>query len=502
MRHLLSSSTRALRAHNALLVLAALALLTALLLSTAVALGAATKAKSKPKPARPPVTTLGTLVQLPGAKGCLVDRSAARAGCKSVRALRGAAPFLGSEAIAISPDGRNVYVASSNSNAIAVFKRDARNGELTQPAGVAGCISANGAGGCATAVGLEGPNSVAVSPDGRNVYATSLGSNTIAVFARNPATGTLTQASGGAGCIANVATTGCTTGRALDGPDVVVASPDGRNVYAGAFKGSSIAVFTRDPSTGALAQPAGASGCVAEAPIAGTPTAGCAAGVALGSPEGLAISPDGNNVYAAAALSNALDVFSRNSSTGALTQGVGGAGCLVEVPLTGCTTGRELGGADAVAVSPDGADVYVTSVLSNSVTAFARVSSTGQLTQLGGTSACVLYVLAVGCSLGQALDAPEGLAVSPDGANVYATSFVSGAIDVLDRAAESGALTQKPRRPGCLAAGPPQICARGRGLLGASSIAVSPDGKYVYSAAFASSAVGVFRRVTKSKSRE
>jgi DNA-binding beta-propeller fold protein YncE len=474
------------------------AALCALAVFVAVALPAVTLGKPAPKPSRPPVTTLGTLAQLPGSSGCLVDRSAARAGCKSVRALRGPAPFLGSEAIAISPDGRNVYVASSNSNAIAVFKRNARSGELTQPAGAAGCISTRGAGGCATAVGLEGPNSVVVSPDGRNVYATSLGSDAIDIFARDPATGALTQTSGDAGCIANVATTGCTTGRALDGPDVVVASPDGRNVYVGAFKGSSLAVFTRDPSTGALAQPAGTGGCVADTSY---PIAGCASGVALASPEGLAISPDGDNVYAAAALSNALDVFSRNSSTGALTQMGGGAGCIVEAPLTGCTTGRQLGGADAVAVSPDGADVYVTSVLSNSVTAFARTPSTGQLAQLSGTSACVLYVLAVGCSLGQALDAPEGLAVSPDGASVYATAFASGAIDVLDRSAESGALTQKPRRAGCLIAGLPQSCARGRGLLGASSIAVSPDGSYVYSAAFASSSVDVFKRVTKSVAR-
>src|SRR5580700_1211799 len=103
MRHLLPSSTRAPRAHNARLVLAALALLAALSLSTAAL--AATKTKPKTKPSRPPVTTLGTLAQLPGASGCLVDRSAARTGCKSVRALRGPAPFLGSEAIAISPDG-------------------------------------------------------------------------------------------------------------------------------------------------------------------------------------------------------------------------------------------------------------------------------------------------------------------------------------------------------------------------------------------------------------
>jgi DNA-binding beta-propeller fold protein YncE len=215
----------------------------------------------------------------------------------------------------------------------------------------------------------------------------------------------------------------------------------------------------------------------------------------------VAVSPDGRNVYATSLNSNAIDVFARNPSTGALTQAGGDAGCIVQAPLTGCTTGVQLGGADAVAVSPDDYDVYVTSVLSNSVTSFTRSPTSGQLTQQTGTSACVIDVLAVGCSLGQALSAPEGLAVSPDGASVYATAFASGAIDVLDRNTESGALAQKPRRAGCLAMGVPQSCALGRGLLGVSSIAVSPDGRNVYSAAFASNAVGIFKRVTKTVSR-
>jgi DNA-binding beta-propeller fold protein YncE len=456
----------------------------------ALTLPAAAFGVPAPQQSRPPVTTLGALVQLSGSRGCLVDRSHPQAGCKSVRALGGPAPFLGSEAIALSPDGKNVYVASSRSDAIAVFKRNASTGKLTQGAGVTGCIAAKGAGGCATGIGLEGPNSVAVSPDGRNVYATSLNSNAIDIFARDPSTGALTQSSSG-DCIANIPTSGCATGRALDGPDVVVVSPDGRNVYVGAFKGSAVAVFTRNPSTGALAQPSGTSGCISYAPLAE-----CTPGAALAAPEGMAISPDGDNVYVAA-LSSALDVFTRNPSTGALTQAGGGAGCILETALAGCTTGTQLGGADAVAVSPDDRDVYVTSVLSNSVTSFTRAPMTDQLVQQTGTSACVIYVLAVGCSLGQALSAPEGLAISPDGANVYTTAFASGAIDVLDRGAESGALTQKPRRAGCLAMGIPQSCSLGRGLRGASSIAVSPDGKYVYSAAFASNAVSVFKRATK-----
>jgi DNA-binding beta-propeller fold protein YncE len=453
---------------------------------------AAASGAPTPQRSRPPVVALGTLAQLPGPSGCLIDRSEHHHGCTAVRALSGPAPFLGSDAIVISRDGKNVYVASSRSNAIAIFRRSATTGELTQAPGPAGCIAARGAHGCAIAVGLVGPNSVAISPDGRSVYATSLGSDAVTTFRRNRSTGALIQPRGGSGCIADAARAGCATGRALDGPDVVTVSPDGHNVYVGAFKGNAIAVFSRNPSTGALTQPTDSTGC-----IVNTPTTGCTTGLTLGSPEGMAISGDGHNVYVAAALSSALDVFTRNSSTGALTQATDGAGCIVDTPLTGCTTARELAGADAVAVSPDDGDVYVTSVLSNSVTTFNRAASTGALTQQTGTSACVIYVLAVGCSLGRTFSAPEGLAVSPDGASVYVAAFASGAADVLNRNRTSGALLQKSRGPGCMVGSPTPNCTRARALTGVSSLAVSPDGKYLYSAAFASSAVDVFKRVTR-----
>jgi DNA-binding beta-propeller fold protein YncE len=444
---------------------------------------------------RQPVSALGSLAQLAGPSGCLVDRSKPSGGCGRVRALHGPGPLLGSHALAISPDGRNVYVASSRSNAIAVFSRNARTGRLTQRSGAAGCMAIRGAGGCATAIGLAAPNSVAVSADGKNVYATSLASNAVVVFARNGSTGGLSQLGNGTGCIVNAATSGCTTGRALDGPDIVAVSGDGKNVYVGAFAGSALAVFSRDPSTGALAQPADPTGC-----FVNTPTAGCTTGLALGSPEGVAVSADGANVYVAAPGSNAVDIFSRNTSTGALTQATDDTGCIAGGAVTGCSPGVQLSGADAVVVSPNDASVYVTSLVSDSVTAFSRTSA-GQLSQLSGTSACVINVLAVGGSLGRELSGAEGLAVSPDGASVYAVAFTSGALDVFNRNAGSGAVTQKSRATGCLVRGAVPGCTPGRALRGASSVAVSPDGKNVYSAAFNSNAVGIFKRVTKAMTR-
>ncbi len=456
-----------------------LAVLSALALPASVF--AAPVQRAPQKPAQP-----GTLTQLAGERGCLVDRSTSSSGCGLARALKGPGPFMGSRAIALSPNGKNVYVASSRSDAIAIFRRNAQTGTLTQPRGVAGCIAVKGASGCATAVGLDGPNSVAVSPDGLSVYATSRASNTVSVFRRNRSTGALIQLPAGAGCISGLPVPNCANGRPLVAPDVVIVSPDGKNVYVGSFFGNAVASFERSRSSGALTQPDGSAGCIAEA------TSGCAPAIALGAPEGMAISSDGARVYVASALSNAVAVLSRDQSTGALAQASDGSGCIANAPLTGCVTGGQLSGANAVAVSPSRGDVYVTSLFSNSVTSFSRSRASG-LKQKPGTSACLVWLRAVGCSFGRALSSPEGLAVSPDGENVYAAAFATGAIAVLDRG-RKGAIAQKSGRAGCLAPRSVPGCTRARALRGVSSIALSPDGRYLYSTSFGSNAVDIFRR--------
>jgi DNA-binding beta-propeller fold protein YncE len=442
------------------------------------ALAAPPQTKAKPKP--------GTLTQLAGKRGCLADRSAKARGCAVARALNGPGPFMGSRAIAVSPDGKQVYVASSGSDAIAIFTRNRKFGTLGQPKKTKGCIAAKGAAGCAAAIGLDEPNSVAISPDGRNVYATSRAGNSVTSYVRNPKTGALRQLPPPlAGCISGAPIPGCVAGLGLLAPDVLVVSPDGSNVYVGSFFGNSVAAFARNPETGALTQLAGSAGCIAEA------TAGCATGIALNSVEGLAISGDGATVYAATALSNAVVTLSRNPSTGALAQASDGSGCIVDSALTGCTLGRELGGANAVAVGPDDDGVYVTSLFSNSVTSFDRASS-GALAQKEGTAGCLIYLRSAGCSFGRALIAPEGLALSPDGRNAYIAAFKTGAIAVLNRG-QAGAVAQKPGAAGCLASSVPD-CTQARALKGVSSIALSPDGRYLYSTAYGSDAVDVFRR--------
>jgi DNA-binding beta-propeller fold protein YncE len=462
------------------------ALVTALVALVAPA-GALADSASSSGTAAP--SAANSLLQLPGSKGCIVDSAVAGKGaCGSARALDGPAPFLGSRALALSPDGRNLYVAASESDAIAIFRRDPRSGTLTQARGLAGCVAAQGASGCTPAVGIDGPNSLALSPDGRNVYVTSLKSEALTSFRRDPKTGALAQAADASGCIAGIPLVGCVSGRALVGPDVVTVSPDGANVYVGSFFGNAVAIFNRSASNGALGQPSGSAGCIALA------ISGCALGIALGAPEGMAISGDGASVYVAAAVSNALVVLSRNPSGGALTQAGDGSGCIAAAPFAGCTTGAELEGANAVAVSPDGDDVYVTSLLSDSVTSFSRAAA-GTLTQKSGSAGCAVFLRAAGCSLGRALKAPEGLAVARDGSGLYAAAFVSGALDVFARDRQSGRIAQRPGAAGCLAPRAVPDCRRGRALKGVSSIAVSADSRFVYAAAFGSDAVSIFRRV-------
>lgn len=500
--------------HRASLCLGLLALLALFALPA----GATAKPSKKggSEHVQPPVeTSEGSLEQLPGRLGCLATGKAAVKLCGRARALKDPGVGFGSRAIAISPDGREVYVASSKSNAIAIFDRDPKTGALTQPKGKAGCAAARGAEGCALAIGLIGPNSVAVSPDGRNVYATSRGSSSLVSFHRNRVTGALRELPPSAsGCVSGLPIPGCTPGRALKDPDVVVISPDGKNVYVGVFAGSAIASFSRAGAAGALTQLAGTAGCVTEGGAEG-----CAPGVEIGAIEGMAIATNGSAVYTAAAASSAVGIFARDTSTGALSQAGGPSGCVTSTAVTGCALGYEFGGVNALAVAPTGGDVYATSLTSNSLTTFQPLTGSIGISQPPGPdrqvekangrgketvpaaegtpspNGCTVYLRSPGCAFGVAIQAPEGLTVSADGANVYVTALKTGAVDVFDRDTESGFVIQKPGPRGCVAPRSVHGCTLGRALKGSSSIVVSPDGRNVYSTASLSNAVDVFRRI-------
>jgi DNA-binding beta-propeller fold protein YncE len=104
-------------------------------------------------------------------------------------------------------------------------------------------------------------------------------------------------------------------------------------------------------------------------------------------------------------------------------------------------------------------------------------------------------VFAVGCSLARAMSGTEGLAISPDGANLYTAAYKSNAIVVFNRNTSTGAVIQKSGRKGCVTTSKAPDCRRARALSQVGSLVVSPDGKHVYAAAFGSDTVAAFKRV-------
>ena len=432
---------------------------------------------------------------LPGSDAC-VSETGSVGGCVDGKALDGP------NAVAVSPDGLNVYVTSGLSEAVAVFDREPSTGALTQRIGTEGCWSEDGsAGACSNGRGLQGANGVAVSPDGMNVYVTAFasGEGSLGVFDRNIITGELTQKAGTAGCISDLGTGGsCTNGTALDGISGVAVSPDGRNVYATAEAPSSaIAVFDRNPSTGTLTQKGGTDACVSDSGTGGS----CANGLALGGAQAVAVSLDGRSVYVAAEASDAVAVFDRDPTTGALTQKAGIAACVSDDGTSGqCRDGVALLNPQAVAVSADGLTVYVASSDSDAVAVLGRNRATGELTGKLGNSGCNSETGSGGaCRDGVALDGATGVVASPDGRSVYVVAPLSGAVDVFDRTNAfitiNGTLVQKDGRAGCISEdGTGGLCTAYLLANSVRAVAISSDGLNLYVVSGLGDAVSVFRR--------
>lgn len=246
----------------------------------------------------------GALSQLGGRDGCF-----AAPGSFWGKACTDGKALLGVASVAVSHDGKNVYIASHNSNAVANFSRDHASGKLTQLE----CLSRRGSESCKVGRALYGTASVAVSPDDRNVYVASMYSNSVAVFRRNPSTGKLSQLRGDAGCISEHSRSGmqCAEGRGLSYARAVTVSGDGKNVYVSSIRGRGVAIFNRDPSTGELGQLPGRTGCVTD-----KGDEGCTAGRGLGEAYAIELSPDDRNVYLTSRQNQAgaVAVFIRKTS--------------------------------------------------------------------------------------------------------------------------------------------------------------------------------------------
>jgi len=187
-------------------------------------------------------TGTGALTQKAGTGGCISDDGSGGACADGFQLVNPS-----SAAISPDGRNLYVVAGfTGSSNAITVFDRDPLTGALAQKAGLAGCVSETGSGGlCTDGRGLVSPRAVSVSSDGQAVYVSMEDSDGVAVFQRDSLTGELTQPAGAAGCINRLGGDGCAVGVAMNDSLGMVSSADGLSVYVGGYGTNSVAVLDR-----------------------------------------------------------------------------------------------------------------------------------------------------------------------------------------------------------------------------------------------------------------
>jgi DNA-binding beta-propeller fold protein YncE len=422
-------------------------------------------------------------------QGCVREVGALAECAQSMHGLGGPA------AVAVSPDGKSVYVASFSDDAIAHLQRDPSSGALTP----VDCVADEGSSICGpgnSTPGLGGVIDVAVSPDGESVYAVSQGDDAIVALARDPVTGSLTPD----GCIGEYeGSSGCplTSVEGLVGADAIAISPDGMQIYVASKDDGAIDHFMRHAAISGdnteLLPPSPPGHQTCEYANSDHPPPGCTATAdGLAGAQDLVVSPDGHSLYVASGGSggdNAIARFDLDSEGHLI-----GRGCIAD-PTSGnpgCATQAGLDGARAVAISPDGGSVYVGG--SGAVVVFERetgLTDRGALTGL----VCVADAGIGGCASNQqGLGSVFDLAVSPDGESLYAVSFFDAALVRFSRDPANGVISGL----GCVEdTGLPIGCGqKAEALKGNEGLAISPDGGSVYVAALSDNALSRFDRVS------
>jgi len=325
-------------------------------------------------------------------------------------------------------------------------------------------------GSCAMAAGLVGAQALAVSKDGRNVYvAADAMASTVTALERNPGTGLLSYSS----CLVenNTSSIGCTaTGRGIAGATDVAISADDKTVYTTARSTThAVASFSRDltantPFGEAVQIGPKPAGCVSETGFDhdSGDSGGCANGRGLVSPFTVQPSPDGKNVYVAGSGSDALAILTP-AANGDLAQAASTAGCLSNDPDgpggsppsdPECEGAFPLGGAGDVLVSPDSKSLYVGdgAFAQQALTIFDRDAS-GALTRLPGPDGCLATTTtaaSLGCTSAEGFGLLGSSWISDDGGSVYVSAFLDRSVAELQRGlteAAPGGSSETPTAP-------------------------------------------------------
>lgn len=300
--------------------------------------------------------------------------------------------------VAISPDGKHVYISSHANSSVSIFERDLSTGLLSYLGNVK-----DGSGGVTH---MQSAFGVDVSPDGKNIYVASPSSSTIVSFSRNSITGGLSLIDEDY------------SGFSVRGFVSVSVSPDGKTVYGIAGSTDGIAAFSRNPTTGTLTfLEEYLDGSTYHLGQGYSPTA---------SPiNNIAFTETGDFMFVTSTDDNAVTSFSRNTSTGVLT--------LASVVIDGSGGVDGIQGASSLYLTPDNKHLYVSGQNENAVAIFSVNTTTGLLTYINK--------LVDGVGGITSIATPRAMGGSPDGRYIYVSGYGDNAITAFERNSSTGLLS-------------------------------------------------------------
>jgi 6-phosphogluconolactonase len=266
--------------------------------------------------------------------------------------------------MAVTPNGSFLYVTNTNTNPgkVSAYSIDRTTGALTAVTG-SPFITTND----------SGPFGIAVDPSGKFLYTAN--NTAISAFTINATTGALTDVPG----------TPFPPGAAGALPEDLRVDPTGKFLFVSNTGPQVVSAFTIDATTGALTA------------VAGSPFPTAAATLL-----GLVVDPTGKFVYTVDDTNNNILAFSINATSGVLTP----AG----PPFATGGMGSQL-----MAVGRTGKFLYVSDVNSNDIAALAINATTGALTPITGSP------FPTGANT-----APTGLAIDASGKFGYAALTGNG----------------------------------------------------------------------------
>jgi len=141
-------------------------------------------------------------------------------------------PGAGPRHVAFPPNGRTVYVLNELTSTVDTFSYDTRSGKVQESQNLSTLPK--------EFTGKNTDAEIVVDAKGKFLYASSRGHDSIAVFAINPKTGTLSQ-------VQDISSGG-------KAPRNFAIDPTGKWLFAANQNSNSIVLFQVDPSTGQLSQ--------------------------------------------------------------------------------------------------------------------------------------------------------------------------------------------------------------------------------------------------------